>query len=690
MINLTCIPHHKQSRFVSTGLILSSILCHAYISASDDDFDQLFNLSIEELMDLQVTGATLTRQSILSVPSSVTVFNHEQIKSLGVTNIIELMAFVPGFQYHQGSNWNLDKRYSVRGRSISQGLTEVLLVVDGHRLNDGRTGGTNAFTSIYPTQNIERIEFIRGPGAALYGSNAMLGVINIISRKNTNEVSVALGNNEHINGDLTLSKQQDTLSFDVNINYDKDQGDDFTVLSNNDNSPVDTSDPYSFLAINSRLQWHQSRLSFQYYETKTDDYYLADVTPSSINDRKHELYSVAFNQGFQWLSVNSQLQLEYSNAEFNIYGQLLEAGVLETLSNPPSAEPLIGFVNFDQIESYRAFLLNDLAISDTSTLQFGGEYRYINTPTFYTYTNFDFGALGDLDFPVDSFTDLDNKTQIEMASERDILGVFSQFQSEIFDQTQLTLGLRYDSYASVDSNLSPRLGLVHQLNSIHTIKLLYGQAFRAPTEQELNLINNPIIEGNADLDSETVDTWEATWIAHWQQTVVNLTYFENHFDDSILLVSAAGSTQREYTNQNQSPTKGLESEFLHRFNDAWSSQLNFTYLFENADESFKEADYFGTFTQFYQQQSWLASLAFEYVGDRETIISTTSSRETVDDYVLIHTKVNYQWSKALNSHLLVRNLLDEDYETPNTFDTIPEPLPNRGIEFLVGFNYAFD
>ena len=656
----------------------------------DEDLDHFLDLSIEELMEVQVTGATLTKQSVQSVPSSVTVFTQDQIKSLGVTNIIQLMAYVPGFQYYQGSNWGLDRRYSIRGRSISQGLTEALLIVDGHRLNDARSSGTNTYTAIYPTHNIERIEFIRGPGAAIYGSNAMLGVINIVSRKNTNEASVGIGNNNHVNGDLTLAKNHNDLSFDLNINFDKDKGEDFTVLSNNDSTPVDTNDPYSFLTINSRLQWKQTRVSFQYYETNTDEFYVADVTPSPINDRTTQLYSVALNHAFKWFSLDSQIQLEYSNADLDIYGQLLEAGELETLSSPSSTAPLLGSVNFDQIESYRIFSSNDLALTDQTSLQFGGEYRYINTPNFYTFTNYDFEALGRYDFPIDSFDGLENQTKVETASERDITGVFTQIESQIFDQTNFTLGLRYDNYASVDSNISPRFGVVHQVNSIHTIKLLYGQAFRAPTEEELNLINNPILLGNPNLKPETVDTWEAVWIAHWKKTAINLTYFENHFEDSIIQAETNVSTLKQYANTELAPTKGIESEFLYHLNDSWHSQLNFTYLLEKASESYREADYFGTFSQFYQHHNWQASMSFEYVGERETIVSNNPTKETIDDYLLVHTKINYQWTQNLNNYLSVRNLLDKDYGTPNTSASVPEPLPNRGIEFLVGINYSFN
>lgn len=104
----------------------------------------------------------------------------------------------------------------------------------------------------------------------------------------------------------------------------------------------------------------------------------------------------------------------------------------------------------------------------------------------------------------------------------------------MFKGTLLTLGARYDNFTDIGSQLSPRMGLVQQLNQQHSIKLLFGESFRAPSESELNLQNNPVLLGNPELEPESVKSWDLVWVAQWNESAISLGYFESHFTDSII------------------------------------------------------------------------------------------------------------------------------------------------------------
>src|SRR3990167_9441370 len=144
--------------------------------------DDLLDLSMEELLEVKITSSTLHDESLKTVPSSMTVFTRADIRRLGLQNLNQLINLVPGYQGSRGDESSLSFPVSSRGRRVGTSGREVLVLVDGQRLNNDWTGGAGQQTSLIPIENVDRVELIRGPGSALYGSNAMMGVINIITR----------------------------------------------------------------------------------------------------------------------------------------------------------------------------------------------------------------------------------------------------------------------------------------------------------------------------------------------------------------------------------------------------------------------------------------------------------------------------------------------------------------------------
>ena len=156
--------------------------CFALASASTSN-EYLLNLSIQELMDIKISGSTLTDESILTVPSSVTVFTQADIRQLGVNRLTQLANFVPGFQSYRSDESGVQEMVSNRGRRLGAAGREILVLLDGTRLNNDYNGGAFANIPYITLANVERVEFIRGPGSAIHGANAALAVINIITQK---------------------------------------------------------------------------------------------------------------------------------------------------------------------------------------------------------------------------------------------------------------------------------------------------------------------------------------------------------------------------------------------------------------------------------------------------------------------------------------------------------------------------
>ncbi|MEO5368167.1 MAG: TonB-dependent receptor plug domain-containing protein, partial [Magnetococcus sp. WYHC-3] len=171
------------------------------VPEGDGGVDQLMDLELEELLELEVTSASLKTQRLMDVASSVYVIDNAEIRRSGARSLPELLRQVPGLQVAQ-----LDaSRWAVSARGFNGRYARKLLV-----LIDGRSVYNPTFSGVYwdaqdlVLEDVERIEVIRGPGATIWGSNAMNGVINIITRSAQQTTGTLLkagaGNTRHWGG----------------------------------------------------------------------------------------------------------------------------------------------------------------------------------------------------------------------------------------------------------------------------------------------------------------------------------------------------------------------------------------------------------------------------------------------------------------------------------------------------------
>ncbi len=191
------------------------------ISPQEDPYNYL-NLSLKELLNIKVTIASNTENSVIDSPSSVTVYLRQEILNMGLENLDELLNFIPGVY----SNRN-DVRGQLaifRGRQSGDCSNGVLVLLNGSRANNALCGGAFEHLSYLSLADIERVEVIRGPGSAIYGSNAMLGVINVITRKTGNQVNIATGNIGSKEINVKLSKEIVKVGASLFVRYSEDEG----------------------------------------------------------------------------------------------------------------------------------------------------------------------------------------------------------------------------------------------------------------------------------------------------------------------------------------------------------------------------------------------------------------------------------------------------------------------------------
>src|SRR5262245_27209281 len=170
----------------SAGAWLLAAPASAQLLADNSDpLTQLSRMSLEELARVEVTSVSKSAQSLSAAPASIYVITHEEIRRQGVLSIPEALRLAPNLQVEQISS----QEYQVSARGFGSHLeyqnfsNKILILIDGRSVYNPLFSGVAYDALDVVMDDIDRIEVISGPGATLWGANAMNGVINIITRK---------------------------------------------------------------------------------------------------------------------------------------------------------------------------------------------------------------------------------------------------------------------------------------------------------------------------------------------------------------------------------------------------------------------------------------------------------------------------------------------------------------------------
>ena len=633
------------------------------------DQTKLLELSLEQLLQVSITGATLRQESIKTVPSSATVFTREQLDRLGLDYLHELLDLVPGFQTHRSADTAINYTYSIRGRRQGGRAREILLLVDGRVFSDPRSGGADSALVLFPLANIERVELIRGPASAIYGSGAFTGVINIISRQQ-NRVSVGVGENQRGKVDINLAHSAGELESNLYLHLAEDQGQDYRIGIQN------TSDPRQEAVFDWNLKYRNTRVYAFVSQVQGDDFYTLEKIRNGFNHYQQESQHVRVEQDFTFTEHwQASASFNYQQAEQQMHSMLQPEGALAAISTPASSEAMLSKALLVS-DSFRIHLANDVNLSERLSWQFGGDWLRERQTDAESRANYDVGQLARREYPINYYGNFDHATQVGLDTQRDIVGLYSQWLYDLTDATRLVGGVRHDDYSTIGGHTSPRLGVVHQLNATHTLKLLYGEAFRAPGFGETHLINSSAIVSNPALDNETVKTWELLWVATWSQFTMGATLYQNQYENPIS-VGLMGTT-RTYINGADEENMGGGMRLEWQLNPQWMLRAHYTSLMDLPSNAFREADEMSSFGANYQRDKWNWNLSAVYRSERQYLLG--SQRATLDAYWYVNSQLRYRFSRATSIALAVKNALDNNYATPPQGSGVAGGVPSRGRE----------
>lgn len=636
------------------GFACVSMTCGSAHAAS---MDKLLSYELETLLRIPVTSATLTEHSQKTVPSSVTVFTQEQIDRIGLDYLHELVNFVPGFQsFRQEERAGNEYYHSSRGSRSSSASREILVLINGARIN--REFDNSLAIPTLPLALIEKVEFIRGPGSAIYGSNAFLGVIDITLRSNERSLTSSVGDNGQISNHLSWHQAIDDTHLNMLLGFDKSRGQDLSIENKTTNTLEDSSDPYRNIDLILSLEHKDHYLSLQHAEREQDEFYVIGATGNNVNQSDNRYTSAEYQLKHTW---NTAFKSDVSLRSYK-----------ETY-HPISRSPATGKASFKQVaEGVEFDMRNTLSIWDQHQVLFGVDLRHID--------------IDQVDFNTQNL----GSDQLYPARTRDIFGSYFQDQWQASDDLAFTLGARWDKYSGTSSSLRPRAALTYQLNSEHSFKVLYGEAFREPTTNELyieNIFGLSQFEGNAGLKPESIQTLELVWRYERARHALTLTLYENQVHDTIVRDNLR-TPSRFFNASGSHSWQGLELELESRLTEQLSLNANLSMMKNLKKADAEQADRLASLILNYEHDQWNWNLSANYANARSFMSGNTPV--SLDDYAVINSKLQFQASPKVKLYVQAKNLLDEDYLTPFESNDFTTGVPNRGSEWSVGAHITFD
>ena len=630
----------------------------------------LFSLSFEDLLNVQVDIASKTNETLSSVPSTISVFSRKQIQALGVDNAYEVMNFVPGMQSTRGDWVGAVPKDHARGVYLDSG--NVLVMINGERVNESSFGKASVYLPYIPVEVIEKIEFIRGPGSALYGSNAFLGVMNIVTSKERNTLQLVLGNNGRYGatGQFNTSLSDDTSLF-ASFSYDQKDGESY---------PQGVKDPLEALYLEAGVDYKKLQLRARYNETSLDEFLnLAGYSEQNQHNSDNTFVGIKYN----WIN-NDKLKLDssYSFTKHNISS----AGLIATFDDIPDF--LVGPAwqttdsKFETELSYQFDnqwqLAAGIEYSEAKQTEAGVRTSYYDFDSEQIIIDPAFeqqGIVSVMDFP-------------EFSSLRftfETLSAYGQLKIPYSDALTLFIGARYDDVKDIDSKLSPRLAGVYKINSEHTVKLQYGESFRTPVTNEL-FSNDDVTIGNPSLRSESIKTTELVWHYKTSELQANAVLFYNELNDFINIEpTLSDDALFTFTNSFNTQNSGIELDSTWQSSKNFSITGTYTQYFEDPiNASFKR--FASIISSYNLSDSWQVSLNLLW-RDTVEVSSETGAHFKQSAYSLLGGSLKWQLNNNSQLMLKAENLLGKKY---NAFDPRIDDGAVAGTTEELSLHYQFN
>ncbi len=535
--------------------------------------------------DLIIT-ATKHPLTLKKAPAIATVFTGRDVRNMGARDITDVLKRVPGFGITKSRiGYEVLEVRGIRGTRNEK----VKFLIDGHSMNDNYSGGYVWNFDNLSVANVKRIEVIRGPGSALYGSNAISGVINVVTKNGADIdgviLSVGAGTFDTQRYNLQVGKVLGELDFALMLDYLTTEGDELGVKKDMFGRSGHTDDFEDKLDGQLKLSYKGFTLNARVVEREKGPYVGTAYVLTDENrfDATQYFVDLSYKKDLLDNRLNVTARTYYDYGKWKYFWEIFPEGTVIPLPAPlpPIVYPdgAIGTPSLKE-RTLGAELMADYGITDKNLLTVGMLMENRKQFDVKTRSNFDLSAgacpaLTPSPFPVEY--DVTHLCNWNDNIDRDVWAFYLQDVWDVTDTVALTAGIRHDKYSDVGNSTNPRAAVVWEFKKGWDLKLLYATAFRAPSMLELYNRNNPVELGNRNLKPEEMETFEIsvgnTYKGH---TTTRVSAFRNTYSDRIAIVLVSGIGV--YTNIGPARVWGIETEIKRRFLKNGSTiYANYTY-----------------------------------------------------------------------------------------------------------------
>jgi vitamin B12 transporter len=618
-----------------------------------------------ELEDVVVT-ATRTDEEILDVPQHVTVITGEEIRQGGKKSLADILETEAGIGLTDYGGEGSLKTLSLRGCTSSQ----VLVLVNGVR-SPGSHGGSDL--SLISTENIDRIEIVRGGTSALYGADAVGGVINILTKKKEkNSFSFHLENTSFL--------PQNALKGTGSDEYEAAPG--ILTLLDTQKASIGFSYNVGDFSINSTVNGTMARNEFIFmdptYQMRMRDNAGVTGGDASCNltySLEHGSVSLSGNGAYRDQGVPGAIGSLTPEAHQiqQCLGSSLHYKTDKFFTDLLTLD-LKGYYNIHQVdyEEPRG------SVSSLHTNQSGG--IDVSQELFaLDYVSFLYG--GTVHYEVLESTDMGEKSRLNYAGFAEI---------PIYPSLSLTLlpSLRYDYFSDFNGNLTYKLGAVWRLSSSLSVKGSVARSYRAPTFNDLYWPADAFAEGNPDLRPESGYCGDVGVTLIKETYSMNTFLFLRYIEDVIFWRPGPDTIWRP-ENFGRGLYPGIEVQWEAQFLDYCKAGIQYTGMYTFAlsgDLAFEDdrripyvpVHSLDAFVQYHREKTTL-SVNTHYEGIK---FLSTDNKQYLLPVIIFNMYYKYDMTRFFSFYIALDNLFDEIVQSRDNY-----PVP--GFSLRTGFTFLF-
>ena len=603
------------------------------------------------LEDMVITASRVPTQKV-DTPADISVITKEEIADQNYASASDALRAIPGVNVlgsgAKGSSMGQDK-------ILLNGDERVLVLVDGRRMNLGSSGNSSA-DWLPPVNAIERIEVLKGGGSALYGTDAVGGVINVIMKKGSdigNHVTVkAAGGSWNAEQYAISASGSNDSGLGLIVSATKERRGEYKFKNANGKSQLLKNSGYDDTGVIVKL------------DQKVGEDNRIGVNFEHINAEGGSPFGYSgFGNTDSHKRISKNVALRYDWNESSD-----EKGYVQVYKNyqhanfrSPDAGNQSNFTDSTMgIEAQQNF-----KFSDTDELTVGLEYYK---------TTVDNAAL--------------------YAGKRDInnKAIFAENRWEFAPSWQLNAGLRYDHHSKYGSEFTPKVALNKKFDENSNAYLSWGRVFNAPTTDDLYWYQPGWgMFGNPDLKAEKGNVWTLGGNTKLgDKTTLSGSIFYSDIDDAIGWLYDSTTYQSKAVNINKEKRRGMELSLNHDFDDNLSAYASYTYVQVKQDKGYGFAKDLTTKPNIYRaglkykNADWLFTLNANAVTGQSEKQFVDSSYFTLD--LGAQYKINDNAKLFINGY----NLTNARYaEFGGLYKNGEAKYPMAGRSFIIGAEYTF-